>query len=185
MKRRTRIRIAVILGIVLLAVCGPVVFLSLANPQWSRFIYLWQCHIYPKHAEGEIKPPPGFTGTWKTWWRSGRKRAEYQYLNGEYDGTQWCWFPNGQPADVVSFKNGKFHGERRQWYESGQPCSKAFFIQGKVDGEATHWHKNGKISRQQYFKNGVPVGEWVLYDENGKVLIKRKQEKGNEKGFGK
>lgn len=125
--------------------------LLLGNPQRSRYVYMFQAYVWPKYPFGDIPPPPGYTGVWRTWDRNGRIVSEAEYEGGNHNGVYTLWSITGQKWEEGRFANDLENG---QW---------------------TAWDYQGNVVAQGTFKNGLPwEGTFLDFDETeGVSVIKR------------
>lgn len=121
----------VALGTVLL-VAGLVRF---ANPQWNRWIYVFQAYISPTYEDGIISPPNSFTGTWTMWYRNGQIRERCGYRQGRRHGECVAWSKTGSQ-------------QQSQWiYSNGIPLL----------GSRVYIHQTWKPLREKDYWWGIPI----------------------------
>jgi antitoxin component YwqK of YwqJK toxin-antitoxin module len=103
------------------------------------------------HANGskmsEGKSNPYEEGVWTSWYETGQKRLENEFLSGD------------------------IHGYYRTWYENGQAQSDSMWIKDKPHGQWTDWYESGQPKRQGSYSNGGTVGRWQFWNEDGSVLL--------------
>jgi len=184
--RRNLIVLALLMIVLGLGVLG---LTAHGNPQWNRYIYIFQALVYPKHG-AYIKPPANFSGTWIMWdrygekiaeqdyrdgkrhgketrWENGRKLYEHHYKNDQFDGTWIYWGKNGLVSVVENWKEGKLHGTRTVYYQNGNKSFEENYNEGQLDGKDTISYENGRIMTEAYFKNGYRYGVWTTWNEKG------------------
>lgn len=112
------------------------------NPQWSRYIFIWQVHYSPwKHDAANLPTNRDSTRRvlpkYTEWDARGRKTAEWTHPNGEllrtvfysngqkrmerlYAGGQFVtsWYPDGQ----MEYHYDRQTRRRRAWDPNGTPC---------------------------------------------------------------
>ena len=160
---------------------ATVLIFTFGNPQWNKYIYLYQAFFYPKYVNGKIPVPAGYTGIWRRWNWSGdiieessykkgrlhgkhlswnpwsKVRTEVQYENGNKTGTFTVWHSNGKKYSQQSYTpNDK---KWRTWYERGMKSSEYVYVDDKNINVLTEWDQDGNITRR------------CIYDENGQELF--------------
>ena len=101
-----------------------------------------------------VEPPPGFTGTWMTYFVNGQKSHEIQYKDGKYFGNFIAFSAQGNKLYVQKYTASGIEGEELGYFESGKVSYRA------------HHHKD---------KN---VGLWIWYNEDGSVRSIKDYSKG-------
>jgi hypothetical protein len=82
-KRKKALTILIIFFTPLIFMCILVNFLSFANPQWSRIIYVAQRNGLWILWDGEPPAVPDYyTGVWLTWHNNFAKESEGKYIKG-------------------------------------------------------------------------------------------------------
>lgn len=90
------------------------------NPQWSRYIFIWQVHYSPWKQDA-ANLPTNRAGTrrvlpkYTEWDARGHKTAEWTHPNGELLRT--VFYPNGQKRMERLYAEGQFV---TSWYPGGQ-----------------------------------------------------------------
>ena len=80
-----------ILGTVLLLIPACALLLIYGNPQWCRWIYIYQSWV-----KDEIPyTPRDFTGIWRTWHKNGRLASKATRVDGKMHGPFQMWYPSG------------------------------------------------------------------------------------------
>ena len=107
-------------------------------------------------------------GRWKLYYHStGKKRFDFNYKDGEFDGLSTGWYENGQKKYEITHKNGKQDGLLTSWFENGQKEIEVTHKNGKRDGIVTSWFENGQKESEGTHKNGKQDGLWTVWYENG------------------
>ena len=100
--------------------------LQFGNPQWNRYVYMYQAYVYPKyefHQPQDVMKglvthdeiPEDYSGEWKDYYANGKLRQCHTVQEGLrfIDAFDSCW-------QTESFRlNMNFEGESRYYYESG------------------------------------------------------------------
>lgn len=156
------------------------------------------------HESGELKKEGEYNekgnrhGTWRRWYRGGKKWSEFIYVDGKQEGPAVSWSENGQKSQEINYKggnpvgahtewhdNGKIsrqgqYGEKGKrtgvwtfWHKNGQKESECVYdAQGEQTGPGTEWYDNGKMKTQGQFVQGRKEGEWTEWDAEGKLTGK-------------
>jgi hypothetical protein len=131
-------------------------FLRYGNPQWNRWIYIYQANVWPKWSEGHIPCPKDYTGTLTHWYSNGKKAYEGNVCTGKLVGIQRSWFRNGQRRqEIMLASNGAPDGLSKAWDETG------------VVEYTTAW-KNGRAVEARAVSNGV-----AIYKDKGEDLMEK------------
>jgi len=153
-----------ILGI-LIPIVLTLCLLSFGNPQWGKWVYMWQGYVYPCYARMDSSaiavplryidyvpaisdPPDDYSGTWKTWNRDGVLISENGYLNGDYHGVYRRYYSTGELELDTKYKNGKAH-----------------------DLEGKNYYQNGQLELLQGFQEDRPCGFRKEYSRSGDLLL--------------
>lgn len=158
--------------------------LSFANPQSSRFVYIFQS-VFSIH-EGQNpwgfdgpKPPENYTGVWYRWYWNGKLSFEEHYVNGKLDGPFRVWYKSGRRWEESSYRAGRLHGDYVLFYENGLTNKLWHYFEGKPIGRWFHFYRNGKKWEERFFSApGVPDGESIAWDTNGAVEFSHTWRKG-------
>ena len=146
---------------VIVSLAFSFVFLSFGNPQWSRWVYIFQAYVWrwnvPSFSDKSwIAPPVGHTGLWRTWWSNGKLRSEMCLGSGIRNGICREWHENGVMASEATYANNIIYGMLSMWYQSGQPSKQGAYIQGKKDGRWIEWNEKGTVVADGQYTNGKP-----------------------------
>jgi hypothetical protein len=106
-----RKRVAIAAVCVLSTLGATVALLRFGNPQWHKYVFMFQAYVSPGE---DPDVPEDFTGTWRTWYKNGGAMNEIQFRDGAQHGLERVYFPDGD-----------------LWEESSSPRSAlAFFAPG-------------------------------------------------------
>ena len=131
-------------------------------------------HVY-------VERPPGFTGTWNTYFVNGavhdaleldhgiltRNRAyhenghlqlEYLYVDGLVEGTFITRFADGKTQFEETFAKGKQVGVHKWFYESGKLRQEDHWADAKLDGRLTNYAESGAVTSCADYRAGVEIG---------------------------
>ncbi len=59
-------------------------------------------------------------GLWVYWYKSGMKRKEVHFVNGEKEGQYRYWYKNGNKREEGEFKDGNKDDVWRYWDKNGE-----------------------------------------------------------------
>lgn len=177
-RRRLRIFLAAVVAIPLIILAT----LRFGNPQWHRLIYMFQSYVWIvgdfENADDFdptmtfMKPPQGYTGTWRQWSSKGRLLTEVAYVDGMQNGRASVFLPLGY-VNVYQMKDGKFNGPYQEFYPDGGRLLEGALNGRKREGAWKSWHPNGKPRINCVYVNGMYHGEWTRWDESGELTETR------------
>jgi len=123
------------------------ILLRFGDPQWSRWVYMFQAYVHPD----EPPPPPrGYTGTWRGWHR------------------------NGTLAVQVGYRNGESHGQTVSWTDGGVRRLECYYVDGYRCGPWTEWDDTGKVTVRGRYRDGGPWhGCCYLHDRKAWTAVFR------------
>ena len=173
--------------------------LRLGNPQWHKYVYIFQTYVWPKHHMGKIDPPSNFTGVWTRWHRNGMKQYEGTYRDGKRDGPWILWWwdgtrghygistpdhhiawrDNGTKHFEWELENGVNHGWQREWNSNGGLMSERQCEHGKWEGVSRYWHPNGQKASECTYKDGRVHGKFATWNKDGQIIEIKHYEHGN------
>lgn len=153
-------------GVIIIAALVVLALLAFGNPQWSGYIYRFQCYAWPSkelkqldywQALHRIPAPDGYTGRWTTWYRNGQRQTECWWSDGLANGTYTMWDEDGNKVLEDNYRDGREHGISRSWYPNGQLFFEYSFLKGKLHGKWRKWDKNGNLLEERYYENGEMI----------------------------
>jgi len=115
------INLYTIIGFILIINLGTLAVLRFGNPQWHRWIYVFQCYYWPGHklemTIGDnlysspvfynfISPPENYTGKWKLWYKNGGLKESVNFNNGKLNGPSVYYFSSGRIRAKINWQNG-------------------------------------------------------------------------------
>jgi hypothetical protein len=140
----------------LATVAACLAILRFGNPQWSRYIFIFQRYFSPRHLS-IMEPPKGYSGTWRTWWLNGLKCTETQYVDGLAEGRFTAWYSNGQKAREAWLEHDREEGPALYWAPSGRKKRERTFKNGEIHGMETEWDENGNVVAVNHYEAGKVV----------------------------
>jgi antitoxin component YwqK of YwqJK toxin-antitoxin module len=110
-------------------------------------------------------PPPGFNGTWTTYYANGRKKSEVSYRGGKAHGRAVVWYENGREKSECHNVFGVSEGKYIRWHENGKKKEEGFLKRDPkapesscYHGTVTKWAEDGRIQSMNYYNNGKRIG---------------------------
>jgi len=169
---------------------GTVLLLRYGNPQWNRWIYIFQRFHWKKDY---IEMPEDYSGKWMEWkkngdpvslenFQNGIKNGPYKkwedgnlvefgkYLNDRLNGIKIIYYKGGNVYSKTPFLNGQWHGKNQAWYNSGEKLSEYNFSYHGFDGSYFEWYKNGQIKESGSYSKGQLDGDIKTFSEEGALV---------------
>lgn len=155
----------------LLLIC--IVLLAFGNPQWNKYIYLFQADYYPKSrqmykinnkdlvSEYAIPPKTNYTGVWSDWEANGKLMRSITYRNGTPHGLSLVYhrFHDSLLIRGYSYK-GKTHGPLKIYDESGNIAYSGVYVKGeKVACSRSRKHPHPNTLPQEFVDDLLLVFE--------------------------
>ncbi len=84
----------------------------ITDDKGNKILYK-ETHYFPgekKHITGTYDNTQQRNGVWTSWYETGQKNSEQNYVNGKDDGPYHVWYPNGKPYIKGEYKMGKKTG---------------------------------------------------------------------------
>lgn len=123
-----------------------------------------------------VRPPEGFTGTWRTWHKNGKPQCERPLVNGVDHGTCKEWDVNGKRIATGTYRNGKkIDGSFRNWYyRDGDIAKHCYNVEtlraSKCDGPCTDWTADGRKLVEGRFAGDKRHGVWKWWNGRGQLI---------------
>ena len=92
-----------------------------------------------------------------TFYPGGSLAEKRYYTNGEKDSVHTGWWQNGKKRFEYNFVNGIYHGDYKEWYESGQMLKHIHYTEG-TDDWGKGWRDSGKPYMNYVMKKGRRYG---------------------------
>jgi len=175
--------------------------LSFGNPQWNRWVYVWQEYVIEKNGGGILHMPVDYSGTWNMWERdgtlvytinflnginhgylliyhgNGNIHTKDNWVNGQMNGPSFSYFPNGNIDTVSGNKDGKIHGRMSSYYENGFLRFVCTFVDGDQSGLVRYYSNDGKVNSLMYVNqnpNGTGAKETYIYSKDENIDNRKK-----------
>lgn len=145
--------LALVLTLLGVSIAGVAV-LRFGNPQWHKYIYLFQAHVWPGE---EPQPPSDFTGTWRAWWKNGQLRESIDFRNGRFDGEYLQWHPNGTRWESSTYQDDDLDGPTLMWNAQGQKRLQGEWRNNRQHGRWLRWDDSGNVVLGEWYLSGQPV----------------------------
>lgn len=163
---RRSVKIVCLMTAALSLVCLLLSF-PFGSCQWSRYHYIFQAYVWPKHEHGWIMPAGDYSGPWLVWYSDGNQMGEGNYRNGKDHG-KWTLFDvNGLKERSAEYRDGKFHGNWVSWHPNGQVKRKGGYRDGLPHGKWVWSNAEGDIVRTEYYLRGKKVSRDVYLGTGG------------------
>ena len=142
--------------------------LRYGNPQWNKYIYLFQVFVYPK----KIEQIQNYSGIWRTWYPNGVKKSEEIVQNGYGHGTIKEWHIDGS-IKSINYSKRVFSSNNYPisitWYP-GYRIKSIHYKINDSESKGIAWYPTGVISEETTsLKNekdlfGKTIHEITYYD---------------------
>jgi hypothetical protein len=129
-----------------------------------------------------VEPPPGFSGTWVTWYVNGQKSHEITYLDGTYEGVFLSYHDNGERSVEQHYVAGRASGTDTGWYPSGRKKYAGLYVDGKRQGTWEHWYEDGQPKMREELDAGQRTGTWSMWFPNGQLQYEAHYQQGAKHG---
>ncbi len=137
---------------ILLLLC--IALLAFGNPQWHRYIYIWQSLGDPNRPDEKM--PANYSGIWKSWFIGG-ERLESEYRNGRLNGKCVYWFASRQKKWEDHWKDGRKQGPSILWWSNGKLRHVIHYREDQADGPERYWSRRGRLVADGVWRDGK---EW-------------------------
>lgn len=95
-------------------------------------------------------------GSCEYWYRTGQKKAEGQFADGEFTG-EWIWWrENGELLQKGAFVEGAQHGFWQGWHDSGALMDEGDWVHGKRSGTWRHYAEDGSLRKTDTHPDRTP-----------------------------
>ncbi|MBL8000485.1 MAG: toxin-antitoxin system YwqK family antitoxin [Flavobacteriales bacterium] len=109
-------------------------------------------------------------GLWRSYWPSGKVKAEVAYEMGRPKGNYTTYYPDGKVEEKGTWDLDRNTGKFQRWHANGQLAQDFTFNQyGVRDGVQRYYHENGQLEVEVTVKNGQEEGTLKRYYANGDV----------------
>ncbi|UPT69151.1 MAG: hypothetical protein M0D57_11275 [Sphingobacteriales bacterium JAD_PAG50586_3] len=92
------------------------------------------------------------------------------YDKGIKTGTWKTFYPSGKLFDSKIYKNDLLEGAWLEYFEDGTPRLKATYVKGMLQGVATYYALDGKKVAEGRFEKGMRHGVWIVQNPEGKMV---------------
>lgn len=109
-------------------------------------------------------------GLWKSYYPSGKIKAEITHENGRPKGPYKTYYENGQVEEQGNWALTKQTGNFKRYYENGQVAQDfTFDASGKRNGPQKYFYENGQLMIEGNWNGGKEDGAVKEYYEDGSV----------------
>jgi|GEM_PF-3556282 len=112
------------------------------------------------------------TGHWTTFYESGEKESEGEYIDNDKAGRWQEWYANGNQREDGFFEKGAYDGKYKDYFENGQLRSEGEFkSKGKLKLHGNHgfWIPLPTVGFTMK-RESVMHGMWKYYDDRGTLM---------------
>ncbi|MES2773360.1 MAG: hypothetical protein V4722_04205 [Bacteroidota bacterium] len=96
-------------------------------------------------------------GSENSFFPDGLKESTRFYTAGEKDSIHYGWWPNGKRRFEYHFNNGQYNGNFIEWYAGGELGRQIVYSKGlELSGKG--WRENGKLYMSYVMKDGRRYG---------------------------
>jgi len=174
---------------VLLTLCVVAVIMRYGDPQWNKWIYIFQNVVSP----GRLPSPErhrAFSGIWRDWYSNGSIYRRWSFKRGLPDGVFLMWDINGTLRRLSNWTAGLPDGLELSWDENGSQVAQGYYAKGErydgtfyQDGLISTWTK-GKcydgVARDEHgqvqvYENGSLVYEGTVFDSSSEAIALRRK----------
>lgn len=114
------------------------------------------------------------TGTWKSYFCSGKLKSEITYEEDRKIGYARIYFENGKIFEEGFWRINHWEGKYKLYHENGTVYQDFNFgPDGKRDGVQKYYHPNGKLMAEGTWKDSKESGTIKEYSLNGKLISER------------
>ncbi len=110
---------------------------------------------------------PKATGKFKLVYSDGKKLAEANYVNGDFDGAYTGYYFDGSIENVSYYKRGDRDSLYTSYYYGGIKNTEGRFVFGNKTGIWKFFDEDGKLNSTALYKNDQINGEKTYYFESG------------------
>ena len=132
------------------------------NESLTKAEYLHKAYVL---RQG-VRPPPRYSGTWRTWHENGNPRSERSLVNGVAHGPSKEWDTQGKRIATGEYRDGDpFDGSFRQWYYLDGDLAKHCYAidsysSGRRHGPHSKWTVSGRKLAEGQFAGDERTGRW-------------------------
>jgi antitoxin component YwqK of YwqJK toxin-antitoxin module len=110
------------------------------------------------------------SGVWTKYDSDGSVKEEVTYKNGEYDGKTTSYV-GGKKRYEWNYVNGKQDGEQKNYSDRGlYNLIESYTLKdGKKEGICKTYDETGSLHEEDFYKNGLRNGICIRYRDNSKV----------------
>ncbi len=112
-----------------------------------------------------------YHGPFASFYQSGEKFEEGNYVDGKKDGPWKLWYENGQLAKTENYANGQLEGQWSTLNNKGVKETDVSYKAGKRDGRWLTYGDDGKtVTKQEEYRDGKANGTVIASSTDGKKL---------------
>lgn len=129
----------------------------------------------PGYADGQLIEEGRYadnkrTGVWRSYWPTGKTKAEVRYDMGRPKGAYTTYYADGKVEEQGTWDLDRNTGRFQRWHPNGQLAQDfTFDPNGVRDGVQRYYHENGQLEVEVTIRNGQEEGTLKRYYANGDV----------------
>ncbi len=104
-----------------------------------------------------------------TYYTSGKKKQQLNYVKGKKNGKSFYWNPGGILIYEVIFEDDINNGKYLTWHHNGIPSYETTYKNGIPEGMCTTWYDNGKIEKKFERKDDKYYGKYKEFYKDGQI----------------
>ena len=108
-------------------------------------------------------------GAASEWYKSGQKKMEASYINGQAAGVIKGWYHSGKKEYEMPIKNGEIDGIGIEYYETGSKKSETPYVNGSRSGRELGYDKSGHKLWEADWRNDKLHGDYIEFYASGKT----------------
>ena len=166
----------------ILCILTSILILSLGNPQWNKYIFIFQSNIfslYQKDLSGLLEPSKNYTGPWNQWYNSGELACQQNYVSGLLHGESKYYYASngiygvlGKSGELMlsmTYNKGKITGESVLYSDDGNIDTRTPYLDGKIEGVTTSYYPSGQIKMEMPYQDNKQHGKAIFYYPSGQI----------------
>jgi antitoxin component YwqK of YwqJK toxin-antitoxin module/Tfp pilus assembly protein PilF len=121
---------------------------------------------------GKLMPEiaiPGGNGKVKTYFQDGKISAEFEMIDGLWNGSNIMYYSNGKIRKQSMEEYDQTQGPYKYFHSNGQVELDYNFLNDNLHGNTKVYNEKGILTQEGYYYNGLAHGIHKNYDDTGKL----------------